>query len=171
MTHDAPRPAVGFRTQTRHGDARSVEELVRAARVFSTAEIAIARELVEENLAKGDGGSGYHFIIADGSDGIDGYTCFGPIAATAGRYELYWIAVREAGRRSRLGQRLLKATEDAVRAQGGVYLIAETSGLPGYEAARKFYRAQGYHVMGTIADWHADGDALEIYGKRLGSPG
>jgi len=56
-----------------------------------------------------------------------------------------------------------------VRAVGGVYLFAETSSLPAYDAARKFYLSQGYHLAGSVADWHADGDGLEIYGKRLGS--
>jgi hypothetical protein len=61
----------------------------------------------------------------------------------------------------------MAATEDAVRALGGVFLFAETSTLANYEPARKFYLAQGYRLMGTIADWHADADGLEIYGKRL----
>jgi GNAT superfamily N-acetyltransferase len=156
-----------FRTHTRPGDAQAVEQLVRKTGVFSDTEIAIARELVEENLAKGDEGSGYRFLIADGANGIDGYTCFGPITATQGRYELYWIAVSRESRRSGLGQRLMNASEDAVRALGGVYLFAETSSLPSYESARKFYLAQDYRLMGSVADWHADGDGLEIYGKRL----
>lgn len=156
-----------FRTRTHPDDIDAVELLVRATGVFSEAEITIARELVEENLVKGDNGSGYHFIFADGTNGIDGYTCFGPIIATEARYELYWIAVCRESRRSGLGQRLMTATEDAVRALGGVYLFAETSTLASYEPARKFYLAHGYKLMGTIADWHADNDGLEIYGKRL----
>jgi ribosomal protein S18 acetylase RimI-like enzyme len=156
-----------FRTRTRPEDAEAVERLVRTTGVFSETEIAIARELVEENLAKGGEASGYHFLISDGTNGIDGYTCFGPITATQGRYELYWIAVSPEGRRSRLGRRLMDASETAVRALGGVFLFAETSTLPGYEAARKFYLAQDYSLMATIPDWHADGDGLQIYGKRL----
>jgi ribosomal protein S18 acetylase RimI-like enzyme len=156
-----------FRTHTLPADIDAVEYLVRTTGVFSLHEIAIARELVEENLAKGDEASGYRFIIADGVNGIDGYTCFGLIAGTQGRYELYWIAVHAESRRSRLGQRLMQATEDAVRALGGVYVFAETSSLPSYEPARRFYLAQGYTLKGSVSDWHADGDGLEIYGKRL----
>jgi ribosomal protein S18 acetylase RimI-like enzyme len=160
-------PQAPFRTHTRPGDAPAVEDLVRQTGVFNAPEIAIARELVEDNLAQGDAASGYHFLFADGADGLDGYTCFGHIPATQGRYELYWIAVSPAGRRARLGQRLMQASEDAVRALGGVYLFAETSTSAHYDAARKFYLAQGYRLVATKEDWYADGEGLETYGKRL----
>src|SRR5579863_6546922 len=95
-----PKPTQDhFRTKTRHADMDDVQRLVRTTGVFSKSEIAIARELVEENLGKGDEASGYFFLIADGANGIDGYTCFGPIAGTEGRYELYWIAVDPKGTR------------------------------------------------------------------------
>jgi GNAT superfamily N-acetyltransferase len=156
-----------FRLTARPEDADAVEALVRASTVFSDEEIGIARELVEDNLARGNLASGYHFIFADGADGLDGYTCFGRIPGTDGRYELYWIAVREEARRSKLAARLLRASEDAVCAMGGAMMIAETSTLPGYAAAHKFYLAQGYAPLAEIPDWHSDGDGLAIYGKRL----
>jgi ribosomal protein S18 acetylase RimI-like enzyme len=156
-----------FRERTNKDDTGSVERLVRRTGVFSASEIAIARELVEENLAKGDLTSGYRFIIADGVDGIDGYTCYGPIAGTEGRYELYWIAVSPDVRGSGLAGHLLKKTEDAVGKLGGHWLFAETSTRADYDPARKFYAAQGYRLLAEIPDWHSDGDGLAIYGKKL----
>ena len=156
-----------FRDTPRAGDAEAVEAIVRATGVFSEAEIAIARELVEENLAKGRQTSGYHFLFADGPEGLDGYTCFGPIPATDRRYELYWIAVSKAVRRTKLAARLLRASEEQVRALDGVMMIAETSTRPDYVPAYKFYLAQGYTLLAEIPDWHADGDGLAIFGKRL----
>src|SRR5215469_3709969 len=163
MTSIAPL----FRTTPRAGDAAAVEEIVRATGVFSVAEIAIARELVEENLAKGHDASGYHFLFADGPDGLDGYTCFGPIPGTDRRYELYWIAVRKTAQRSKLAARLLRASEDDACKLGGVMMIAETSTRADYIPAYKFYQAQGYALLAEIPDWHADGDGLAIFGKRL----
>jgi GNAT superfamily N-acetyltransferase len=146
-----------------------VEKLVRASGVFNDAEIRIARELVEENLARGSEASGYHFLFQDGNDGqLEGYACYGPIPATDRRYELYWIAVRKASQRTKLAARLLKACEEEAREMGAAMLIAETSIKPDYQAANKFYLSQGYALLGEIADWHADGDGLAIYGKRLG---
>ena len=156
-----------FRTRTKPDDIDSVERLVGATGVFSAPEIAIARELVEENLVKGDVASGYRFIIADGRDGMDGYTCYGPISGTEHRYELYWIAVRPDIRGSGLARRLLDATEDAVRKLGGAWLFAETSTRSDYAAARRFYATHGYRLLAEIPDWHADGDGLAIYGKKL----
>ena len=54
-----------------------------------------------------------------------------------------------------------------MRALGGVMLIAETSTLPGYAAARGFYLARGFTMLAEVADWHDDGDGLAIFGKRL----
>ena len=158
-----------FRAAVKPEDAEMVEKLARASDVFNAGEIRIARELVEENLARGSEASGYHFLFEDGNDGqLEGYVCYGPIPATDRRYELYWIAVRKAVQRTKLAARLLKACEDEVREMGGAMLIAETSIRPDYVAANKFYLAQGYVLLGEIADWHADGDGLAIYGKRLG---
>lgn len=157
-----------FRTKTKPSDADAVERLVRETGVFSATEIGIARELVEENLARGDETSGYRFLIEDdGQGGIAGYTCYGPISGTESRYELYWIAVGAAARGSGLAQRLLRATEDAVKKVGGAWLFAETSTRPDYGPARKFYTVNGYRLLAEIPDWHADGDGLAVFGKKL----
>src|SRR5271154_38437 len=54
-----------FRTTVTPGDAAAVEAIVRSAVVFSEEEIAIARELVEDNLTRGSIASGYHFLFSD----------------------------------------------------------------------------------------------------------
>jgi len=159
--------AEAFRTVVRQRDASEIERLARLAKVFSPAEIAIARELVEENLIKGEAASGYCFLIADGVLGIDGYSCYGPIAGTKGRFEIYWIAVNPETQRAGLGRRLEEATVAKVKALGGVVLIAETSTLPAYAAARGFYLARGFKLLAEVPDWHDDGDGLAIFGKRL----
>jgi ribosomal protein S18 acetylase RimI-like enzyme len=156
-----------FRTIARREDAIAVERLVRLCGIFNPAEVAIARELVEENLAKGEQASGYYFLFADGAGGIDGYSCYGPVPGTKGRFEIYWIAVSPTARRAGLGRRLEEATAAKVRAMGGVYLIAETSTLPAYAAARGFYLARGFKAIAEVPDWHDDGDGLAIFGKRL----
>ena len=156
-----------FRNHPRPSDVDVVERLVRQTDVFNESEVAIARELVEECLAKGPEVSGYHFLFADGQEGVDGYTCFGPIAGTKGRWELYWIAVDPAAHRSGLGKRLQTASEDAMRKLGAVMMIAETSTRPDYAPARQFYVSQGYKLLAELPDWHDEGDGLAIYGKRL----
>jgi ribosomal protein S18 acetylase RimI-like enzyme len=160
-------PTEGFRAGARPGDVDAVEALTRATGVFSEAEVEVARELVEDNLARGACVSGYHLIFADGIAGLDGYACYGPIPMTANRYELYWIAVHPAAGRSGLGKRLARATEDAVRDLGGTHLFCATSTRPDYWPARAFYQAQGFKQMADVTDYFSDGDGMAIYGKKL----
>ncbi len=96
-----------------------------------------------------------------------GYTCFGPRALTSGTFDLFWIAVDPAIQRGGVGRRLLEATEEAVRKLGGRLLFVETSGLPKYEATRRFYLGTGYTWEATIKDFYAEGDDLVIFTKHL----
>ena len=156
-----------FRSDARPEDVDAVEALTRSTGVFSEAEIEIARELVEETLQDGAAESGYYFLFADGDERLDGYACFGPIPLTENRYELYWIAVHPEAKRSGMGKLLARATEDAVRAEGGTHIFCVTSTRPDYWAARAFYEAQGFKQLADIPDYHADGDGMAIYGKKL----
>lgn len=158
-----------FRTTLSPEDPARIERLVARTGVFNAEEIEIARSLAEETLAEGPA-AGYAFLIADGAEGIEGYTCFGAIPGTDRRYELYWIAVDPASQKRGLARALLDATEHEVAAQGGVILYAETSGLPSYGPAHRFYERAGYGCLATIPDYHADGDSLIVYGKRLPPP-
>ena len=162
-----PSGAETFRATVRREDAQAVEDLIRRTCIFNDSEIAIARELVDENLAKGEAASGYYFLFADGERGIDGYVCLGPVPGAHRRCELYWIAVDPASRRRGLGRRLQHAAEDMARSLGADYLVAETSTLPAYAAARGFYLANGFTLIAEVADWHDDGDGLAIFRKRL----
>lgn len=168
ITSPAPRFRTdGFRTEARVADADAIEALTRATSVFSPEEVMVARELLEENLARGEEPSGYYFIFADGVGGLDGYACYGPIPMTAGRYELYWIAVHPSAGRSGLGKRLARATEEAVRAMGGSHMFATTSTRAEYGAAHLFYQAQGYRQMADVTDYFSDGDGMAMFGKKL----
>src|SRR4051812_43274139 len=157
----------GFRSTVRESDRDVVERLVRMTGVFNAAEIDIARELVAEHLERGPEVCGYYFLFADGPDSLLGYACYGPVPGTNGRYELYWIAVHPELRRSGLGAQLQAASEEAVRARGGRYMVAETSTRAEYTPAHRFYLAQGYTKLAELADWHDEGDGLAIFAKRL----
>ena len=97
MTHldtDArlsPAP-VTFRYELCPEDRQRVRQIVESTGFFSAAEVDVAVELVDERLAKGEA-SGYYFVFAEVDGRTVGYSCYGPIPATATSYELYWIAV------------------------------------------------------------------------------
>jgi ribosomal protein S18 acetylase RimI-like enzyme len=154
-----------LRGALRESDAPDVEKLAAETGVFNAQEIVVARGLVAESLARP--GAEYQFLMADGANGLDGYVCFGPIPGTDRRYELYWIAVAPRAVRRGLGRRLLKACEDAVRAAGGTHIFAETSTLQTYAPAHALYLASGYALQANVPDYHADGDGMLIFAKRL----
>ena len=149
----------------RESDAAAIETLVAETGVFNRDEVAVAKSLVVESLARATGE--YQFLFADGANGIDGYVCYGPIPGTDRRYELYWIAVSPRAGRRKLGLRLLRACEDAVREAGGTHIFAETSTLESYAPAHALYLAAGYALQANVPDYHADGDGMLIFARRL----
>ena len=155
-----------LRTQAQPSDLDAVRRLVQATGVFHDFEVEIAVELVEERLRRGDA-SGYHFLFMDGSNGLDGYTCWGPIACTQGSYDVFWIAVAPQRQGQGLGRMLLQETEARIRTAGGRRIYLETSGRPDYLPTRHFYHRCGYSVVATLPDFYADGDDKVILVKLL----
>ncbi len=82
-----------FRKTLRAGDREEVRRLVEATGFFRSGEVEVALELVDENLAKGEEVSGYHFLFAEREGKTLGYLSFGPIPCTLGSFDLYWIVV------------------------------------------------------------------------------
>jgi ribosomal protein S18 acetylase RimI-like enzyme len=147
-------------------DSAAVGELVRATGFFSEEEIAIAVELVDERLAKGDA-SEYFFVLVDDAEGLLGYTCFGPVPATQASYDMYWIAVHPRAQGRGVGRRLVEATERAIAARGGRRVWVETSGREQYVPTRAFYQATGYAVAAVLEDFYAPGESKYIFAKSV----
>ncbi|RME65050.1 MAG: GNAT family N-acetyltransferase [Alphaproteobacteria bacterium] len=164
----SPRLTMGlnWRRQVRHSDVEAVRSLVASTSMFNDEEVAVAAELVEERLKKGPA-SGYEFLFAEEGGRVVGYSCFGPIAGAAGRFDLYWIAVERNRQRGGLGAQILARSEAEIRRMGGARVYLDTAGRAQYEPTRAFYRAQGYHIAATLADYYHDGDAKVIFMKEL----
>jgi len=163
---DNASDAFAFRTGLRVSDIGEIEKLVARTGVFNDEEIVVAGSLAQEAIERGEA-AGYAFLFLDGEAGLDGYACYGHIPGTERRYELFWIAVDAHARRRGLARALLAAVEDAVRRAGGTHLFAETSSREIYAPAHAFYLSQGYTRHCTVPDYHADGDDLAIFGKKL----
>jgi D-alanine-D-alanine ligase len=158
-----------FRDQVRKSDIAAVEEIVASTQFFTPAEIAVAVELVEERLRRGEA-SGYLFLFAEDTSGqVVGYTCYGPVPATQSTYDLYWIAVHPESQRSGIGQELLARTEAAVVASGGIDFYIETSSRALYQPTQGFYARAGYRLAAEFPDFYAPGDGKLVYVKRLRS--
>jgi GNAT superfamily N-acetyltransferase len=158
--------ALRWREEPRPGDPDSVARIVRATDFFNDEEVAIARELAEERLARGPA-SGYEFLFAERGERAVGYACYGRIGGTRESWDLYWIAVEPTEQGRGLGRELLAQTEARVHAAGGRRLYVETSGRPSYATTRDFYARLGYALEATLGDFYAPGDAKCIYVKLV----
>lgn len=158
-----------WRLTVQESDAAAVHALVAETGFFSEAEQQVAVELVEETLSHG-AASGYQFVLADnrGDPGqLLGYTCYGPIPATACSYDLYWIAVAPGQQRKGLGGELLCETERLAIQQGARRMFVDTSGRQQYNPTRRFYERMGYRVEARLEDFYAPGDDKIIFAKTL----
>lgn len=152
------------------GDVEAVRRLVAVTGFFSSAEVEIAAQLVQETLADPAGGD-YRFLFADGAPGeLAGYSCFGPIPLTAGSWDLYWIAVDPVRQRGGLGRTLLHESERRALAAGATRLFIDTSGRAQYDSTRAFYQRCGYSVGARLEDFYGPGDSKVIYQRRLAPP-
>lgn len=167
MTHAGPDAVL--RTTPQPSDIAAVRELVRDTGFFSTDEVAIAAELVEETLTRG-ADSGYAFLFLERDGELLGYTCYGEIPGTTGSYDLYWIAVSATRQGGGIGRRLLAETEARIAAAGGRLLFAETSARAQYAPTRRFYERTGFHAAARLPDFYAPGDGKVIYAKALHLP-
>ncbi|MBM4271608.1 MAG: GNAT family N-acetyltransferase [Deltaproteobacteria bacterium] len=159
---------ITYRSEVRPSDREHIRQLVEATGFFSPQEIDIAIELVEERLAKGNR-SGYHFLFAELSGSIIGYTCFGPIPGTLHSHDLYWIVVHHSFRRLGIGKSLLAHTEELISDRGGWLIYTDTSSRDQYEATRRFYTDCGYRQEALLRDFYSPGDSKIIYVKTVSS--
>lgn len=158
---------IRFRNEVRQSDVSAIEEIVSSTGFFTRAEIAVAVELAEEGLAKGEA-SGYLFLFAeDDSARVLGYACYGPVPATQATYDLYWIAVHPSAQRTGLGMKILDRAEAAVAAAGGLDLYIETSSRALYHPTQSFYAKAGYRLAAEFPDFYAPGDGKLVFVKRL----
>ena len=161
----ADKIGIEYRSNVLPDDVRLVGDIVESTGFFNEEEIGIAKELVQENLAKGAKVSGYHFIFAK-TEGRDvAYSCFGPIAGTQESYDLFWIAVHESMRGKGIGKRLMVKSEEAIASMGGHRVYVETSSRDQYVPTRQFYLNNGYKTETILKDFYAPGDGKVIMVK------
>lgn len=157
---------LSYRTEPTIEDAVAIERLVAATGFFTDEEVAIARELVDERLAKGPA-SGYEFILAERDGMLVGYSCYGHIAGTDHSYDLYWIAVAPDQQRGGIGRQLLAETEAVIGEQTKARIYIETSGKPQYQPTQTFYEKNGYVLEARLVNFYRDEDDKLIYVKAI----
>jgi ribosomal protein S18 acetylase RimI-like enzyme len=144
-------------------DRGAIARILRDCGAFREDEIAVALELVDAPQEQG-----YRFVVAQFEDEVAGYACFGSTPMTRGTWDLYWIAVDPRRQRGGVGRALLRASEEAIRAEGGRMLLVETAGKASYASTRAMYDACGYREVARVPDFYEAGDDKVIYARVLG---
>lgn len=167
MTDLSSSSAIVFRENVEPFDPGRVRSIVTSSGYFSSQEVEVAVELVEEALKRGAAISGYHFLFAERAGRLIGYACFGPIACTEGSYDLYWIAVHNDLRGSGLGKELLKRSEAVIQQRGGRRIYVETSSREQYRSTHHFYESCAYRIEALLPQFYSPEDDKIIYVKVL----
>ena len=146
--------------------ARLLSMLIKT-RVFTSAEIEVAMELVDSVLKDPTQKDYQIHCLADDQDQIIGYVCYGPTPMTEGTYDLYWIAVDIGFQKKGAGSTLLTFLEEVVRSRKGRLILADTSTVPQYEKTRRFYLKNGFKEVARISDYYHPGNDRVTFCKKV----
>lgn len=152
--------------RTSKRDLQPVVALARKTGVFTPKELEVVKELLETELgnpARND----YHSLIFEENGQVVGFACYGPTPMTEGTYDLYWLFVDPQYQRRGIAGALLGEMEGAIRRAKGRMLIVDTSSLPSYLPARRFYKEHGFNKVAEVRDYYSPGDSCFIYMKRF----
>lgn len=106
------------------------------------------------------------WLTAD-AGGPAGLLYAAPERMTEGSWNMLLIAVHPASQGRGLGSALVARAEALLAARGARLLLVETSGLPEFEPARRFYRARGYAEEARIRDFYRAGEDKIVFRKAL----
>jgi len=155
-----------WREAVKPEDGERVRALVAATGMFSTEEVAIAEELVQERVARGRA-SGYEFVLLEEDGALVGYACYGPIPGSDSSHDLYWIAVHPDRQGRGFGQQVMARAEAAMKRAGAGRVYIDTSTSERYAPTRAFYLRAGYQLAAELPDFYRPGDGKAIYTKAL----
>lgn len=147
-------------------DLPELRRILVATEAFTATEVAVATELLEIVIGQ-PGQRDYEVAVAEVLGKVAGYVLFGPVPATEGNFDLYWIAVDPATQGSGVGQRLIEHVAEEVQFRGGRMICLETSSQGGYSRTRSFYQKAGYQLESRIRDFYKPGDDRLTYVKRF----
>ena len=158
---------ITFRRDLSPKDLPLIRKILDSSGFFHDFEVDIAVSLAEENLEKGDTGSGYFFDLAEIRGKLAGYSCYGPTPCTLNSYDLYWIAVDAESRSAGLGKMLMNRMVDHLKTLNCQNLWIETSSRPLYEPTRQFYLRYGCEQIAILPRFYAEDDDKIIFRLKV----
>jgi ribosomal protein S18 acetylase RimI-like enzyme len=148
-------------------DQARLHSMLIEARVFTREEIEVAMELIGIVLEDPNQEDYRIDCMANDEDQAVGYVCYGPVPMTQGTFDLYWIVVDPRCQGQGVGSRLLLFLEEVVRERKGRMILIDTSSIPQYEKAQKFYFRHGFQEVARVPDYYHPGNDRITFCKRL----
>jgi len=148
----------------KQADVPIIERFLGKVKAFSKNEVAVAMELVNI-AAKNPEQTDYNVFVYEDGKKLLGYYCIGKRPLTDAVYDLYWIVTNPDHPKKGIGKNLLTHAEEFVLSKNARWLLAETSSLEAYAAARNFYLRNRYSIIAEINDFYSVGDNLMVFGK------
>jgi ribosomal protein S18 acetylase RimI-like enzyme len=148
------------------GDTRAILALASRTGIFKPHEVTALEEVLSDYHAahaKLDNRA----ITYEEHGEILGFAYYAPAENADRTWYLHWIGVTRQTQARGIGTELLLYIEDDIRSRRGRLLLVQTSSLPYYDLARKFYEKHEYERSAEIKDFYSDGDSMVIYAKRL----
>jgi ribosomal protein S18 acetylase RimI-like enzyme len=148
-------------------DRAKLHSMLIETRVFTSEEIEVAMEVIDIVL-KDQTQKDYHIhCMVDDQGQPIGYICYGPAPMTQGTFDLYWIVVDPDFQGQRIGYQLLGFLEGVLRGMNGRMVLADTSSIPEYEKAQKFYLQNGFQEVARVPDYYWPGNDRVTFCKRF----
>lgn len=147
-------------------DLPQIREMLVGQSIFCEVEVESAMAIC------GDAAScpfqEYYGYCLKAGGAVLGYIVFGRIPMTDRCWDLYWLAVTPANSRTGVGQRLVRYMESIVTASDGRQIHVETSSVPGFWPACRFYEKMGYRLAARLNDYYRPGADKLMYMKEVG---
>jgi ribosomal protein S18 acetylase RimI-like enzyme len=109
----------------------------------------------------------YYAYCAKDGDRVAGFVVFGLIPMTDRCWDLYWIAVAPSFARQGVGQVLMQYMEKILSELQGRQIHVDTSSLPAYLPACRFYGKSGFSLEARLRDFYQAGNDKLIYVRLL----
>jgi ribosomal protein S18 acetylase RimI-like enzyme len=149
--------------KTIDSDASAILKIVEESGQFDADSLDHVEGTLKQYLA---GGTDELWFTADDGEPVGvGYCAPEPIAPGVWNLLMLWTRSDRHGKGH--GGQLVKHVEETLSANSARLLIVETSSLPAFEAARKFYSKCGFIREATIKNYFAMGDDKLVYTKPI----
>lgn len=148
-------------------DREKLHSMLVETRVFTSEEIEVAMEVIDIVLKDPTQKDYNIYCMVDDQGQPVGYICYGPAPMTQGTFDLYWIAVDPNFQGQRIGYQLLVFLERVLRGMNGRMVLVDTSSIPEYEKAQKFYLRNGFQEVARVADYYWPGNDRITFCKRF----